>query len=188
MLQKYTKTSHIDSQVNALAAAALGIEQALAIARAKFNIRTRGVLVMKFVNLFSIAVAATLLLPVAATAQSLSDLENLSSEDRRAYFEAMSPEEREAKRADLKAERDALTPEQRDAKRAERRSKWDALSDEEREARREQMRGRRAEMKERYDSMSPEQREAARQARGDRGERKPRHEKDANRANGEKSQ
>jgi hypothetical protein len=145
---------------------------------------------MKFSNLSSIVVAATLLLPVAATAQSLSDLEKLSPEDQRAYFEAMSPEERQAKRAELKAERDAMTPEQREAKRAERRAKWDALSDEEREARREQMRARRAEMKTRYESMSPEEREAARQARGKRensGERKPRHEKDANSANGEES-
>jgi len=143
---------------------------------------------MKFVSLSSIAVAATLLLPVAAAAQSLSELQDLSPEDRRAYMDAMSPEEREAKRAELKTERDAMTPEQREAMRAERRAQWDSLSDEEREARREQMRGRRAEMKERYESMSPEEREAARQARGDLGDRKPRHAKDENHAKGEQSQ
>lgn len=134
---------------------------------------------MKFSTLFSVAIAATFLLPLAATAQSLSDVQELSPDDRRTYMEAMSPEEREAKRAEWKAEHDAMTPEQRvamrarrDANQAERRAKWESLSDEEREAKREQMRGRRAEMRERYESMSPEEREIARQARGERGEKR----------------
>ena len=143
---------------------------------------------MKYATSTRAVLAAILLLPLGATAQSLSDLQELSPEDRRAYFEAMSPDERDAKRAELKRERDAMTPEQRDAvraqrdaKHAERRAKWESLSDEEREAKREQMRSRRAEMRERYESMSPEEREAARQHRGERGDKPHR------RAKGEKT-
>ena len=68
---------------------------------------------MKLTSIARLAAVAALLMPLAATAQSMSDLQELSPEDRRAYFEAMSPEEREAKRTELKAERDAMSDEER---------------------------------------------------------------------------
>ncbi len=133
---------------------------------------------MKLTTISGLAAIAALLLPLGATAQSLSELQELSPQDRRAYFDAMSPEEREAKRGELKTERDAMSDDERqvmrDRQRAshdKRRAEWDSLSDEERDARREQMRGRRDEMRQRFESMSPEEREAFKQQRHDRGQR-----------------
>ncbi len=123
---------------------------------------------MKLTTISGLAAAVALFLPLGATAQSLSEIEELSHEDRRAWFEAMSPDEREAKRAELMAERDAMSDEDRRAMRDRRRAKWDSLSDEERDARREQMRGRHDEMRRRFESMSPEEREAFKQQRRER--------------------
>ena len=130
---------------------------------------------MKLTTISGLAAAVALFLPLGATAQSLSELEELSHEDRRAWFEAMSPDERAAKRAELIAERDAMSDEDRQAMRDrrrashdQRRAEWDSLSDEERAAKREQMRGRRDEMRQRFESMSPEEREAFKQQRRER--------------------
>ena len=130
---------------------------------------------MKLTTISGLAAAVALFLPLGATAQSLTDLEGMSHEDRRAWFEAMSPDEREAKRAELMAERDAMSDEDRQAMRDrrrashdQRRAEWDSLSDAERDAKREQRRSRHEEMRQRFESMSPEEREAFKQQRRER--------------------
>ena len=132
---------------------------------------------MKLSTIAKLATVIALLMPIGVTAQSLTDFQQPSPEDRRAYIEAMSPEEREAKRNEWRAQRDAMSDEERQAMRDRRRSegddrraKWDAMSDEERTAKREQMRGRRDEMRQRYDAMSPEERDAMRQKRREHGD------------------
>ena len=133
---------------------------------------------MKLSTIAKLASFVALLMPIGVTAQSLTDFQQLSPEDRRAYIEAMSPEEREAKRNEWRAQRDAMSDEERQAmrdqhkaERGDRRAQWDAMSDEERTAKREQMRGRRDEMRRRYDAMSPEERDAIKQKRREHGER-----------------
>lgn len=133
---------------------------------------------MKLSTIAKLASVVALLLPIGVTAQSLTDFQQLSPEDRRAYIEAMSPEEREAKRNEWRGQRDAMSDEERQAmrdrhkaERGDRRAQWDAMSDEERTAKREQMRGRRDEMRRRYDAMSPEERDAFREKRREHGER-----------------
>lgn len=79
--------------------------------------------------------AATLLLPVAASGQSVSDIKTLTPEERRAYFESLSEEERQAVREQWRAERKAH--------REQRRAEWEALSEEGREAKRAEFRERR---------------------------------------------
>ncbi|MGB5166690.1 MAG: hypothetical protein WBN09_03785 [Woeseiaceae bacterium] len=122
-------------------------------------------------------VTAALLLPLGAFAQTLTDIDALSPEDRRAYFQAMSDEERAAKREQLHKEWEALPDEQkqamrekrnaaRDERRAAQREKWQSMSDEERQAAREKSRARHAE------------REAIREAhggkpRGDKSQKGP---------------
>lgn len=132
---------------------------------------------MKLSTIAKLATAVALLVPVGVTAQSLTDFQQLSQEDRRAYIEAMSPQEREARRNEWRAQRDAMSDEERQAmrdrhraERDDRRVQWDAMSDEERMAKREQMRGRRDEMRRRYDAMSPEERDAMRQKRRENGD------------------
>ncbi len=99
---------------------------------------------------------AALLLPLGAFAQTLTDIDALSPEDRRAYFQAMSDEERAAKREQLHKEWEALPDEQkqamrekrnaaRDERRAAQREKWQSMSDEERQAAREKSRAKHAE-------------------------------------------
>lgn len=116
--------------------------------------------------LFSVMFA----LPFAAQAQSLSDFHNLGPEEKRAYWDSLSEQEREAKREQWQAERDAMSDEERAAMHAERtarreemRARWNALSDEEKQARRDAMRAHREERRAIWESMSPEERAAIRE-------------------------
>jgi hypothetical protein len=79
---------------------------------------------MQKLRLILLASGLALILPVSGHAQSVSDLENLSPEDRRAYIESMSPDERAAMREKWHSERASMTKAERAAKKAERRAKW----------------------------------------------------------------
>jgi len=74
----------------------------------------------------------------------------MTREERRAAWEKLSEEEKQAKREQMRARREQM------------RAKWESMTPEEREA-------KRAEMRKRMESMTPEQREAMRQRRGQRG-------------------
>lgn len=104
--------------------------------------------------------ALTLLLPLAASAQSFEEIRDLSPEDRKAYMESMSDEERTAMREKWHAEYENLTDEEKQALRKERGANREA---------------RRAEMRERWASMSEEERAAAREKRHDKKGRKGGH-------------
>ena len=69
---------------------------------------------MKTISTLRLFAIAALMLPFAVQAQSLGELQDLSPEERRAYWESMSEDERAAKREQLRAEREAMTPEQRE--------------------------------------------------------------------------
>ena len=84
-----------------------------------------------------------LMLPLGLQAQSLTDFQDLSPEEQRAYWDSMSDEERNAKREQWRAERDAMSEEDRAAMREQMRARRDAMSDEERAA----MRARRDAMR-----------------------------------------
>ena len=131
----------------------------------------------------------SLLLPLVASAQSISEIRAMSPEDRRTYMESMSEDERAAKREQWRSEFDALPEEEKQAirnQRAERRDgkgrnrdreamreRWDSMSDEERAAAKDRRRAREDERRERWDSMSDEEKATARarrdEHRGDRG-------------------
>lgn len=106
---------------------------------------------------------AVMLVPLGLQAQSLSDFQNLTPEERRAYWDGMSEQERQAKRDQWHAERQAMSDEERAATREQMRARWDSMSEEERQPKREQMRAHR-------DSMSEEQRRAMREERRSRWE------------------
>ena len=53
--------------------------------------------------------AAVLALPVASPAQSLQEFHDLGPEERRAYWESLSEQERQAKREEWRSERDAMS-------------------------------------------------------------------------------
>lgn len=97
---------------------------------------------MRTIRRILIACSLCLLLPFAATAQSLSDVQELSKEDRRAYMESMSKDERAAMRNKWRAEFKQLPEERKAAIREQRRAKWESMSEEERVAAREK-RGKR---------------------------------------------
>ena len=80
--------------------------------------------------------AALIALPLGLQAHSLKEFHNLSPEDKRAYLDSLSEQERLAKREQWRAERDAMSDEERAAMHAERaarkeemRARWNALSD-----------------------------------------------------------
>ena len=114
-----------------------------------------------------VAISLTVLLPLAASAQSLSDLKEMSPEDRRAAYENLSDEERTAIRDQRRAEYDSMSEEERQAvreKRAGQRDKrWDSMSEEEREAARQKREVRREENRQRWESLSEEERAAIRE-------------------------
>ena len=135
-----------------------------------------------------VAMSLTLLLPLAVSAQSLSDLKDMSPEDRRAAYENMSDEERTAIRDQRRATYDAMSEEERQAMRKERSAgrdgrdrdarheRWESMSEEERTAAREKHRAKKDERRQRWESMSDEERAAAREKRGSReGQRKRDH-------------
>jgi hypothetical protein len=117
---------------------------------------------------------AVMLVPLGLQAQSLSDFQNLTPEERRAYWDSMSEQEHQAKRDQWHAERQAMSDEERAAMREEMRARRNSMSEEERQAKREQMRthrdsmsneerqAMRAEMRSRWQGMSDEERAAAR--------------------------
>ena len=57
---------------------------------------------MNRIRLGHICLFATLLTPLALQAQSLSEFQNLTPEEKRAYWDAMSEEEREAFRQKMR--------------------------------------------------------------------------------------
>ena len=63
----------------------------------------------------SVLTAAILVMPLALQAQSLSEFHDLSPEEKRAYWDSMSEQERQAKREQWRAERDAMSNEERAA-------------------------------------------------------------------------
>ena len=144
----------------------------------------------------NILVTASLMLPLAVAAQSFSDMQALSKEDRRAYIESMSEDERTAMRSKWRAEFDALPDEQRAVIREQRagnrgaegrggkgqrgdreamQSRWDSMSEEERAAMTERRRANKEKRRADWGAMSEEERAAAREQRGgQKGQRKGR--------------
>ena len=124
----------------------------------------------------AVALCSMLLtLPLSLQAQSLTEFHNMTPDEKRAYMESLSEQERQAKREQWRAERDAMSDEERAAmhtermaKREEMRAQWNALSDEEKAAKREAMRAHREERRAMWESMSPEERAAMREKHGNR--------------------
>lgn len=118
---------------------------------------------------------AALLVPLGLQAQSFNDFQNLTPEERRAYLDSMSEQERQVKREQWRAEREAMSDQERAAMREQMRAHRDSMSDEERRAMREEMRShwegmseqerqaKREQMRVHRDSMSPEERQAMHQ-------------------------
>ena len=102
----------------------------------------------KFSSTLSIAMLFLCIIPYAALAQESNDESEteMTREERRAEWENLSDEEKQAKREELRALRE------------QKRAEWESMSPEEREA-------KRAEMRERWESMTPEQRDAIKQRR-----------------------
>ena len=133
---------------------------------------------MNKIRLVFVASAMTLL-PIAAFAQSVSEISELGPDERRAYMHSMSKEERQAMREKWREEMDAMPQEEREAMRermraqrpgggdrAAMRQRWDSMSDEERAAFREQRKAQKAERRQKWQSMSDEERAAAREKMG----------------------
>jgi len=103
------------------------------------------------------------LLPFAAYSQESDDgaapdkRPEITREERRAAWENLSDEEKEAKREQMRARREEM------------RARWENMTPEEREA-------KRAEMRKRMESMTPEQREQMRKRMGQHGNRGGKHE------------
>lgn len=119
--------------------------------------------------------SALLALPLALPAHSLAEFHNLGPDEKRAYMDSLSEQERQAKREQWRAERDAMSDEERAAMHAERmarreemRARWNELSEEEKQARREAMRAHREERRAMWESMSPDERAAMRERHGGR--------------------
>lgn len=122
-----------------------------------------------------------LLLLGSAAAQSVNDLMDLSPEERRAYMQSMSDDERSAMREKWRNEMQNMSEEERQAIRDKRgaaagaagkrrdrgamRERWESMSEEERAAAKEQRTARKAQRKARWDAMSEEERAAAREKR-----------------------
>ena len=138
---------------------------------------------MQAFRLTLLAAALATLLPLTGYAQSVSDLKEMSPEDRRAYMQSMSEDERKAMREKWRAEMDQMTDEERRAFREEMaanrpdrgqrqhamRERWSSMSDEERAAAREQRAARKQQRRAKWDAMSEEERAAAREKMRDRG-------------------
>ncbi len=135
-------------------------------------------------TIHKILMITSLLLPFAASAQSITDIKNMSPDDRRTYLQSMSDDERSTMMEKWRAEFDSLPEEEQQALRAERadqrgtregkrdreamRQRWDSMSDEERATAKERYQARSAERRQRLESMSDEERAAAREKRGER--------------------
>ena len=130
------------------------------------------------------------LLPFAASAQSVSDLQNMDPEERRAFMKSMSDDERTAMRDKWRSEFDGMSDEDKQAMRKRRdanrgdggrdraamRERWETMSEEERAQAKDRRKAKGEKRRERWDSMSDEERAAARdkrgQQKGQRGERR----------------
>jgi hypothetical protein len=139
---------------------------------------------MRTIQKILLTMSLGLLLPVAAAAQSLSDVQVMSPEDRRAYMESMSEDERTAMREKWRAEYESLPDDQKKAIREKgaanrdgrnrgrdreaMKQRWDAMSEEERTAMKDQRRAKEAERRAQWQAMSEEERAAARESRGER--------------------
>ncbi len=110
----------------------------------------------KSAKILMTSLLSLLLLPFAANSEEndpgarSAERSEMTREERRAAWEGLSEEEKQAKRdrmrakrEQMRAEREAMTPEQREAKRAEMRKKWEAMTPEQRDAikQRRQQRG-----------------------------------------------
>lgn len=132
---------------------------------------------MKKFRLMLMISGLTMLFPVAGIAQSVGEISELSPEDRRAYMQSMSEEERQAKRAEWRAEMEAMPEadrkairEKMGANRPQRggrdreamRERWNSMSDEEWAAMKAERDQKKAQHRETWQSMSDEERAAAR--------------------------
>lgn len=137
---------------------------------------------MQKLRLILMASGLALLLPVTGYTQSISDIKDLSPEDRRAYMQSMSPDERSAMRDRWRAELEAMPEDERRAfresmaanrpegarNRDARRERWESMSDEERSDARRMREERMLQRREKWESMSDEERAAARDEKGHR--------------------
>jgi len=136
---------------------------------------------MKKFRLMIMMSGLALLLPVTGITQSVTDISELSPDDRRAYMQSMSDEERQAKREQWRAEMDAMPeadrkamrkkmaanrPQRGSGDRAAMRERWESMSDEERAAAKVQRKERKAQRRETWNAMTDEERAAARQKFG----------------------
>lgn len=109
----------------------------------------------KSARILAVSALSLSLFPFAGLAQESDDgassekRPDMTREERRAAWENLSEEEKQAKREEWRA------------KREQRRAEWEAMTPEEREA-------KRAEMRQRLESMTPEQREAMKEKRKQR--------------------
>lgn len=118
---------------------------------------------MTTLRLIPAMTALALLLPATGATQTIDDLQGLSPEDRRAYVQSLSEEERKALAEQRRERWQSMSEEEREAAREQRRERWESLSDEEKAAMREQRREKRAQRREAWKGMSDEERAAARQ-------------------------
>ena len=142
---------------------------------------------MQKLRLLLLASGLALLLPVTGYTQSVSDMAELSPDDRRAYMDSMSPDERAAMREKWRSEREGLSDEERMALRermvanqpegagkkrkdrhVQRREQWASMSEEERAAKRAAHAEKKAQRREQWESMSEEERAAKRAARAEK--------------------
>jgi hypothetical protein len=133
----------------------------------------RGEYQMKKFRLMVMIFGMAMLVPVTGAAQSIGEISELSPEDRRAYMQSMSEEERQAKRAEWRAEMEAMPEADRNAIREKMganrpqrggkdreamRERWNSMSDEERAAAKAQRQQQKAQRREAWESMSDEER------------------------------
>ncbi len=98
--------------------------------------------------------AGLALLTAPVSAQSVTDLQDMTPEDRRAYLESMSDDERNAMREKWRNEVENMSEEERQAMREKRRAKGEK---------------NREHARERWQSMSEEERAVAREKRKEKG-------------------
>ena len=110
-------------------------------------------------KVLSVAMLSLALMPFAAFSQEGDDgaasekRPEITREERRAAWDNLSEEEKQAKRDQLRSRREEM------------RAKWESMTPEEREA-------KKADMQKRMESMTPEQREAMQQRRQQGGKHK----------------
>lgn len=113
-------------------------------------------------KVLSVAMLSLALMPFAAISQEGDDgaasekRPEITREERRAAWDNLSEEEKQAKRDQLRSRREEM------------RAKWESMTPEEREA-------KKADMQKRMESMTPEQREAMQQRRQQRGQQGGKH-------------